>query len=74
MTTQMTDDEFKGQMKRFGFIGVSPLCHVLYLKTGVILRPQTVSTHLERYGHLSCVMTAAFRLLFRELERQHEQA
>lgn len=74
MTEQMTKEELQGQIKRFGLSGVSSVCHVLLLKSGAVLRPQSVTTHLDRYGHLSPTMTAAFRLLFRELERQHEQA
>lgn len=73
MTGTMTQEEFKGLLKRYGFTGTSAICHVLLMKTGVVLRPQSVNTHLERYGRLSPSLTATFRLLSRELERCHEQ-
>lgn len=74
MSMQMTKEEFEGQLKRFGCNGISSACHILLLKTGAAINPKSVRTHLERYGHLSPSLTAAFRMMFREMERQHEYA
>jgi hypothetical protein len=74
MTDKMAKEEFEGQLKRFGCSGISAICQMMHLKTGALVMPQTVRTHLDRYGHLSTALTAALRLLFRELERNHEQA
>lgn len=74
MTDKMSNEEFEGQLKRFGISGKSALCHVIYLKTGVIITPGSVQTHLERHGRLSAALTAMLRLLFREMERSHEHA
>lgn len=74
MTTKMSKEEFDGQIKRFGLSGISEISHIMLLKTGAVLSPQSVRTQMERYGHLSPSLTAAFRLLFRDLERSHEHA
>lgn len=73
MRSKMTKEEFDGGLAKFGLTQTEAL-NVLWLKTRVVLSLGNIQTHMDRYGALSGAYTAAFRLLFRELERDHEQA
>lgn len=72
MDSKVSKEEWEGYLKRHGF-GISEACNAVLLKTAVVIRPQSVRTHLERYGHLSPAYSAVFRFLFAELQRSHGQ-
>jgi hypothetical protein len=74
MTAKMTTEEFRGQMSRYGLNQVTQVCHVLFMKTGVVIDPRHIRLNMERKEQFSAPLSAAFRLLFKDLERQHEQA
>lgn len=70
MTSKMTDDEYKGGLKKFK-ISQTEAVELIYIKTGSVIRTDAVQTHLSRYGHLSAPYSALYRFLFRELENEH---
>ncbi|MBU0858623.1 MAG: hypothetical protein KJ667_01680 [Alphaproteobacteria bacterium] len=45
---------------------------LLWTKTGTMIQPDQIRTSLARQGALSAPMTAAFRLLEREIRRDYE--
>jgi len=72
MSSKMSKEEFEGQLKRFG-LTPSEACNLLWIKTRAVVVAKTVMLHVERYGAMSGAYTAAFRLFFRELEKDHER-
>lgn len=71
MTAKMGVEEFEGNLKKFG-ISYSEACNLVWVKVRAVIVPNTLRQHMERYGSMSSAYTAAFRFLFRELERDHE--
>ena len=43
-------------------------CAAIHLRTGAIIKANTVSVQLNRYGHLSEPQRAAFGMLFNQLD------
>jgi hypothetical protein len=72
MSERMSKEEFEGNLKKFGLSGISSACHIVLMKTGAVLRPDSVRSHLERQQYLSPAYTAIFRMIFKELEKRHE--
>lgn len=72
MRAKMTIEEFKGQLSRFGITETEAI-NLIWLKTRAVISQAAFQTHISRYGSLSPAYTATFRLLFRELERDHER-
>lgn len=71
MLSKMTREEFNGNLKKFG-ITAAEACNLLWMKTRAVVKAETIMLHVDRYGAMSAAYTAAFRLLFRDLERDHE--
>ena len=71
MTSKMTAEEFEGYLKKFN-ISAAEACNLIWIKTKAVLQAHTLNQHIERYGTLSAANTAAFRFLFKDLERDHE--
>lgn len=72
MESKMTVEEFNGSAKKHR-LNYSDVCTLVFLKTGAVIKPQSLRTHLERHGALSGPLTAALRLLFKTLDAEHEQ-
>ena len=73
MQAKMSLEEFNGNLEKFG-ITPAEACNLLWLKTRAVIKSETVKQHVERYGAMSAAYTAAFRFLFKELERDHERS
>ena len=73
MQSKMSDEEFRGCLKKFG-LTPAEACNLLWMKTRAVIRAHTVQLHVERFGSMSSAHTAAFRLLFKDLERDHEHS
>lgn len=71
MTPKMSKEEFDGQMKRFGYTGITSVCRAVWYATGADILPQAVRAHLDRFGHLSSQQTATFRLFFDKVAASH---
>ena len=71
MQAKMTEDEYKGYLKKFGLREIDAI-NLVWLKTRVTLSQGNIQTHIARSGSMSPAYTALFRLLFRDLERDHE--
>jgi hypothetical protein len=71
MQSKMSEEEFRGALKKFG-LTPAEACNLLWMKTRAVVNANTVNLHVERYGAMSGAYTAAFRLLFKELERDHD--
>lgn len=71
MQSKMSKEEFNGELKKYG-ISPSEACNLLWIKTRAVVQATTINLHIERYGAMSAAYTAAFRLLFKDLERDHE--
>ena len=67
----MTEEEFNGFMSRHR-LAMPAILQLMWMKTGAVISSDHIRTHFTRYGALSPAMTAAFRLLFKQLERDHE--
>lgn len=72
MTSKMTEEELNGNLKKFG-LSRTEACRLVWLKTRATLNPSNMQNHIQRYGALSAPYTAALRLFFKDLEREHER-
>lgn len=72
MEMKMTEQEFQGYLSRYRMT-VSELSHFIFLHSGTLIMPQSISKHLSTYGHLSKNLTASVRLAFKLKEVQHGQ-
>ena len=72
MKSKMTAEEFKGYLDKFG-LQPADACNLLWIKTRAVISANTLTLHVNRYGSMSSAYTAAFRLLFKDLERDHER-
>lgn len=68
----MKEDEFNASLKRTG-LTIADVCEMLYQKTDVYIHPQHIRTRFKRFPCLSKPMTAAFKMLFREIDDGHIQ-
>lgn len=66
----MSAEEFKGNLKKYR-LNYSDVSSLIFMKTGALIKPQSIRTHVERHGAFSGAMTAAFRFLFRTLDEAH---
>lgn len=73
MNSKMSEEEFEKELKKCG-LTASEACISIENRTGVQIRASIIYLHIERYGAMSSAYTALFRLLFKELGRQHESA
>lgn len=59
----MTENEFRQRLKRYGMTLREACCAVFNL-TAVVLDAEAIEKHLQRHGTLSAPYTATFELLF----------
>ena len=70
--SKMSAEEFTGLAKKYR-LNYSDVSTLLFARTGAVIKPQSLRTHVERHGAFSAPLTAALRLLFGQLENERQE-